>query len=83
MTITKKGAGEGAEHQKAPFGSISTFISPVITPASKTADKMREGAGEGAEIVFPASNIICITRSLRLLFPRPGDTTSLADARDG
>ncbi len=56
MTITKKGAGEGAEHQSAPFGCIS-----VTTPISNAAVEVREGA----EIVSrPASNIICITRSL-------------------
>jgi hypothetical protein len=69
VTVTKKGAGEGAEHQNAPFGCISTLISPVITPTSTAAGKVREGAGEGAEIVFrPASNIICITRSLASRF---------------
>jgi hypothetical protein len=69
VTITKKGAGEGAEHQNAPFGRISIFRSPVTTPVSKTAFKVREGAGEGAEIFFcPASNIICITRSLASRF---------------
>jgi hypothetical protein len=45
------------------------FQSPVTTPVSRAAVKVREDAGEGAEIVFrPAFNIICITRSLPFRF---------------